>query len=273
MDNSNNIKPDSRKRQRIEDAFSSLTIDSDMVDNCENGNSSDALSMGYKMRSSSSDNGVLSMSTSNGLSSTTYTTDTSNTAIWGDVDYSSDDNDDMSSVAAPTISAEEKQALYNLVFGSNKSRKVGVDDSSSVGQRNNRKSYHTHTSSVDAKIEEIIRKSRLQASVSTSDSQVDNNATGSATSMEMENHAEATTSNRYLFNPINAEQDMTTESPRFSGTPSHGDFISEPTSSNCSHDWSNYREKWSTWSNVSSFGDSSTGGVELECDKSGMDCM
>lgn len=297
MDNNNN-KRDSRKRQRIEDAFSSLTIDSEMMINSDNENS-DALSMGDKMRStSSSENGASFMSTSNGMSSTTCTIGASNAEILEDMDFLSDDNDDASSVA-PAISAEEKQALYNLVFGSNKSRKVG--DRFSATQSIHQNSHRNNSCCVDSKIEEIIRKSRLQAasqSASTHAS-LDGNVKVSASSMEMknnhhnnDNNAKTSTSNRYFFNSIGSDEEMTgsniivkeeessssTESPRFLETPSHGDFIAVPSSSSfrASPDrsgmWSEYRRE--KWSNVSSFGDSSTaGGIGgFDYGNSSMDC-
>lgn len=192
-DGMNNIAT-SRKRCRIEESFSALSIDADMINTAmstEGSVSYTTSNRGYR------DNGLRSYSSS----SSNKNVFAGNNRTMNREQLQKSLSDELSSASDESeneLSAEKREALYKLAFGksyrSGKSRRVGYESPSSNRDR------------VDDRIEQIIRASRHKA--------------------------ESYENGGMNYDKITHRQDVLPnrepDSPRFSGMQTHSEFMLSP---------------------------------------------
>ena len=190
----------SRKRSRIEDSFSALSIDAEMSPYSANLNDDSPTldAQHYEFMTNNSDRMSTSMydatSSMNGNYSSSSRAQSNGMSM---SDESSVSDGSETSGSAIENSSTQKELLYKLVFGNTyrreKSRRVGYVSTMS------------HPNKVDDKIEELIRSSRIKA-----ESFHDNGGMDYG---------------RNIPPPPPAASPVEPDSPRFSGEPSHSEFI------------------------------------------------
>ena len=252
----------SRKRSRIEESFSALSIDADMLDhnlridayqNSTGESSLDSKSMNFGlMGGMSSNSDRMSTNTSSVYDATTNangvnSSSQSNGMSMSDESSSVSDTSEVSG-AIDSVS-HQKELLYKLVFGntyrSGKSRRFSYDTST------------TNQYNVEDRIEQLIRSSRVK------------------TESFHENGEMDFGENIIPPPPPPAASPVEPDSPRFSGEPSHSEFIMDndnfqPRNSAVGADTQNSRlssgsyDDWrEKWSNTSLYSLGSDDGMDM----------